>query len=256
MSLDFSSPWLAILVGFGAIALLYASVGHAGATGYLAIMAIAGFAPAVMRPTALILNLVVGAIVTVRFSAARQIDLRRLVPLIVASIPAAALGASMTLPALAYRPLVAVILLVAAARLAGLLQPRSNEQSGDRSIERRLPIIGALMIGAVLGLLAGLTGTGGGVFLTPVLILGGWAAPRRAAGLSGAFILANSAAGVVAAPMALASLPPQLPVALPIVAIGGAVGAELGARRLPTQGIRRLLALVLLVAATKLLLAP
>lgn len=250
MTLDFSSPWHLVIAGFGVVALLYASVGHAGATGYLAIMAIAGIEPTVMRPTALVLNLVVGAIVTTRFVIARHIELRRLAPLIVASIPAAALGASLTLPGALYRPLVAAILLVAAARLAGLLH-----QQNEITHERRLPAIAALAIGALLGLLAGLTGTGGGVFLTPVLILGRWAAPRRAAGLSGAFILVNSAAGVVAASQTLAALPPLLPLALPIVAIGGAVGAELGARRLATQSIRRLLALVLLIAAAKLLLA-
>lgn len=251
MTLDPTAPWLALLVGFGAIALLYASVGHAGATGYLAVMAIAGVAPTVMRPTALILNLVVGAIVTVRFAFARQIELRRLLPLVVASVPAAALGASIALPNLLYRPLVAVILLIASARLAGLLPLRRNNNDS----ERQLPLHSALLIGATLGLLAGLTGTGGGVFLTPVLILGRWANPRRAAGLSGAFILANSAAGIVAASGTLASLPPLLPLAVPIVAIAGAIGAELGARRLPTQAIRRLLALVLLVAAAKLLFA-
>ena len=83
---------------FGLVAALYASVGHAGATGYLAIMALAGIAPQTMRPTALVLNLVVGGIVTLRFAAAKQIALRRLVPLIATSIPAAAFGATVTVP--------------------------------------------------------------------------------------------------------------------------------------------------------------
>lgn len=245
-------PWELLLPIFGLVALLYASVGHAGATGYLAIMALAGVAPLTMRPTALVLNLVVGGIVTLRFAVARQIDLRRLAPLIVTSIPAAAIGATAMLPGALYRPLVAVILIVAAARLAGLLQPRASMSRN----ERPMPIAAALGIGATLGLLAGLTGTGGGVFLTPVLILSGWATPRRAAGLSGAFILLNSAAGILAASSALSTLPRELPLGLAAVAIGGVIGAELGARRLPTEAIRRLLALVLLIAAAKLLLAP
>lgn len=247
---DLSSPWPLITAVFGAVALLYSSVGHAGATGYLAVMAIAGIEPAVMRPTALVLNLVVGSIVTARFATARQIELRRLIPLVATSVPAAALGATVALPGAIYRPLVAAILMVAAARLAGLLAGREGDAH-----ERRLPLAGSLTIGAVLGLFAGLTGTGGGVFLTPVLILGRWASPRRAAGLSGAFILANSAAGIAAASAGLALLPAGAPAALVVVAVGGAIGAELGARRLPTVGIRRLLALVLLIAAAKLLFA-
>ena len=234
------------------LAALYASVGHAGATGYLAIMALAGVSPPTMRPTALVLNLVVGGIVTMRFSAARQIDLRKLVPLVVASIPAAAIGATVVLPGALYRPLVAVILLVAAARLAGLLQPAN----GTAPSERSMSVAAGLGIGAALGLLAGLTGTGGGVFLTPLLILRGWSTPRMAAGLSAAFIVVNSAAGILAAPSTLTALPQALPLGLVAVALGGAIGAELGARRLPTAAIRRLLALVLLIAAAKLLLTP
>ena len=245
-------PWELIVPIFGLVALLYASVAHAGATGYLAIMALAGVAPLTMRPTALVLNLVVGGIVTLRFAAAKQIDMRRLAPLIVTSIPAAAIGATAMLPGALYRPLVAVILVVAAARLAGLLQPRASTSS----TEQPMPIAAALGVGATLGLLAGLTGTGGGVFLTPVLILSGWATPRRAAGLSGAFILLNSAAGIFATSSALGALPRELPLGLAAVAIGGVIGAELGARRLPTEAIRRLLALVLLIAAVKLLLTP
>ena len=116
MTLTAPFPWELLVPAFGLVAALYASVGHAGATGYLAIMALAGVSPPTMRPTALVLNLVVGGIVTMRFSAAKQIDLRRLMPLVVASIPAAAIGATVVLPGALYRPLVAVILLVAADR--------------------------------------------------------------------------------------------------------------------------------------------
>ena len=252
MNPSVSPPWELLVPAFGVVAALYASVGHAGATGYLAIMALAGVAPTTIRPTALVLNLVVGGIVTLRFAAARQIDVRTLAPLIVTSIPAAAIGATVNLPAVLYRPLVAVILLVASARLAGLLQAAN----GAAPVVRPMPIAAALAAGAALGLLAGLTGTGGGVVLTPALILAGWSTTRQAAGLSGAFIVVNSAAGILAAPSALSALPSALPLGLVSVALGGSIGAELGARRLPTESIRRLLALVLLIAAGKILLAP
>ena len=141
------------------------------------------------------------------------------------SIPAAAFGATVTVPTALYRPLVAMVLVAAAVRLFGLRQQRDEALRN----ERPMPIAAALGVGAALGLLAGLTGTGGGVFLTPALILTGWATPRRAAGLSAAFILVNSAAGILAASSALVALPSELPLGLAAVAVGGAIGAELGA---------------------------
>jgi uncharacterized protein len=230
-------------------AVLYSSVGHAGASAYLAAMALVGLTPEVMRPTALVLNLAVASIVIVRFSRAGHLPWRQLIPLVVASIPMAFLGGLVQLPGEVYRPLVGLVLLVAAWRLA-------TTALRDEPERTRVPALGGLAIGATIGLLAGLTGTGGGIFLTPILVLSGWARTREAAGLSGAFILANSAAGLAGVLAGGVSLPAGLPLWLVAVAAGGLAGSWLGAARFGIMGLRRALAIVLVIAAAKLVFFP
>lgn len=237
-----------VAVGFAAMAMLYSSVGHAGASGYLAIMAIAGVEPALMRPTALVLNIAVAAIVIVRFARAGQVDWRALLPFVAASIPLAFIGGAITLPTAAYRPLVGVVLLVAAARF---FIAAARPPTGEGPVT--VPAAPAAAIGGGVGLLSGLTGTGGGIFLTPLLLLFGWASPRRAAGLSAGFILANSAAGLAGNVASVGSVPPTVALWLPVVAIGALVGSGLGAARLSQPALRRALAVVLVVAGLKLI---
>jgi len=238
-----------VAVLFAAVAVLYSSVGHAGASGYLAIMGLAGVEPGLMRPTALVLNILVASIVVVRFARAGQIDWRALLPLLAASVPLAFLGGLIVLPGTIYKPLVGVVLLVAAVRfLATAGRPADDERVV------RVPAVPAMAIGGGIGLVSGLTGTGGGIFLTPLLILFGWAGPRLAAGLSSGFILANSSAGLAGNVASVGMVPAALVVWLPAVAVGGLVGSELGARRLGPPAIRRALALVLVLAALKLIL--
>jgi len=237
-----------VAVLFAAVAVLYSSVGHAGASGYLAIMGLAGVEPGLMRPTALVLNILVASIVVVRFARAGQIDWRALLPLLAASVPLAFLGGLIVLPGTIYKPLVGVVLLVAAVRfLATAGRPADDERVV------RVPAVPAMAIGGGIGLVSGLTGTGGGIFLTPLLILFGWAGPRLAAGLSSGFILANSSAGLAGNVASVGMVPAALVVWLPAVAVGGLVGSELGARRLGPPAIRRALALVLVVAGLKLI---
>lgn len=235
---------------FFAAATLYASVGHAGASAYLAAMAFLGTAPAVMRPTALVLNLFVATIVIVRFARAGHLPWRSLVPLVAGSIPAAFLGGLVDLPGELYRPLVAIVLLAGAWRLATALAP------DDDTRPRGVPVAAGVSAGAVIGLLAGLTGTGGGIFLTPLLVLGGWTATRDAAGLSGAFILANSISGLAGLATGGFTLPAALPLWVAAVIGGGLIGSWLGAVRFSILNLRRALALVLVVAAVKLVFFP
>jgi uncharacterized membrane protein YfcA len=230
-------------------AILYASVGHAGGSAYLAAMALVGVAPATMRPTALALNILVATIVTVRFHLSGHVAWRALVPFVVASIPAAFIGGTLVLPSNLYKPIVGVVLIVAAAQLF-----RSARQAGAaEQPPTQVPVLPALLAGAAIGLLAGLTGTGGGIFLTPLIILAGWAGARVAAGISAAFILANSISGLAGNIAALGSLPAELPFWLGAVAVGGLVGSELGARRFSTTNLRRALSLVLVIAGLKLI---
>lgn len=248
------SPEILLLAGlFLAAAVLYSSVGHAGASAYLAAMALVGIVPDVMRPTALTLNVLVASIVVIRFGRAGFLAPRALLPLVAGSIPMAAVGGSIDLPDVAYRPLVAVVLLVGAWRLATSVQPGMAE--GDRW--PRVPWPAGVAAGATIGLLAGLTGTGGGIFLTPLLVLAGWSGTRHAAGLSGAFILANSISGIGGLLAAgTGTWPAALPLWLAVVGVGGIIGSWLGAARFSILNLRRALAVVLVLAAVKLVFLP
>jgi uncharacterized membrane protein YfcA len=230
-------------------ALLYSSVGHGGASGYLAAMALFGLAPAVMRPTALVLNLVVAAIATVQFARAGHFSWRLFWPFAVGSVPLAFVGGTLTLPTHAYKQLLGIVLLVAAYRL--FLSPKT----GAAAVPRRMPIPLAILIGCAIGLLSGLTGVGGGIFLSPLLLVGRWAPPKPTAAVSAAFIWVNSASGLLGQLASVHSLPAVAAVWAVAAATGGAVGAGFGSRRLAGLTLRRLLAVVLVVAGLKMLLA-
>ena len=244
-----AEPWL--LAGlFLVAAVLYGSVGHAGASAYLASMALVGVSPEVMKPTALVLNILVAAIVTARFARAGFVKPMALLPFVAGSIPAAFVGGALTLPGDLYRPLVGAVLLVAAARF-GWTAAQAREE-----VPPRAPWPAAVVSGAAIGLLAGLTGTGGGIFLTPLLLAAGWAGMRLAAGTSAAFILANSISGLAGNVASVGALPGALPVWLAAVAVGGVIGSELGSRRVSAPLLRRALAVVLLIAGLKLIFLP
>lgn len=235
---------------FLAAAILYGMVGHAGASAYLAAMGLLGVAPATMRPTALVLNILVASIVTLRFARAGFVRPRAALPFLMGSVPAAFVGGAIVLAPAVYRPLVGAVLLVAAARFgvtAGATHPE---------FPPRAPWPAAVVAGAAIGLLAGLTGTGGGIFLTPLLIAAGWAGTRYAAGTSAIFILGNSISGLAGNFGAVGAVPAAIPLWLGAVAVGGLIGSELGSRRLQAPWLRRGLALVLVVAGLKLILLP
>lgn len=235
---------------FLAAAVLYGMVGHAGASAYLAAMGLVGLAPEVMKPTALTLNILVAGIVTYRFARAGFVRPTSALPFLIGSVPAAFIGGAITLPGEIYRPLVGAVLLFAAVRFGLTAARPADERPTDA------PLALAIVSGAVIGLLAGLTGTGGGIFLTPLLIAAGWAGTRFAAGTSVIFILANSVAGLAGNIGAVGNIPSAIPLWLLAVAVGGAIGSELGSRRLPAPWVRRALAAVLVVAGLKLLFLP
>lgn len=241
---------LLLAVLFFAAALLYSSVGHAGASAYLAAMALVGVAPETMRPTALVLNLFVATIVIIRFARAGHLPWRNLVPLAAGSIPAAFLGGSIHLPGDIYRPLVGIVLVAGAVRLA------TATAAADEEGRPGVPIVPGVVAGATIGLLAGLTGTGGGIFLTPLLVLAAWTGTRDAAGVSGAFILVNSLAGIAGLLTGGVSLPPAIPLWVASVAAGGLIGSRVGAARFSILNLRRALAVVLVLAAAKLVFLP
>jgi uncharacterized membrane protein YfcA len=230
-----------------AAALLYSSVGHAGASGYLAVMALFAVAPAVMRPTALVLNILVSIIATTKFYRAGRFSWSLFWPFAVTSIPAAFIGGHITLATHTYKTLVGTVLLYAAVRM--FLTARSQQ---DRA--HAPPLVVPLICGAAIGLLSGLTGVGGGIFLTPLLLLMGWAETRQAAGVSAPFILVNSIAGLMGQIAIVANVPGIIALWALAAGMGGFVGAEYGSRRLATPIMRRLLSAVLVVAGVKMIL--
>lgn len=238
---------------FFAVAVLYSSVGHAGASGYIAAMALLGFAPEQMRPTALALNLLVGGIGLFRFWRGGHVRWRNVLPFVLASAPAAFFAAQVKLPAESYSLLLGLVLLVAAA---GVFRSASRAERDDlESVGRRVPWLPGLLIGAAIGVLSGLTGTGGAIFLTPLLLFARWMPTREASGTSVAFVWINSLTGLAGLLHASGTLPQALPMWLFAVALGAVLGTQLGLRWMPVKALRHALGVVLVIAALKLLFA-
>lgn len=236
---------LLIIVAIFLVAVMYSSVGHGGASGYLAVMALLAVAPEVTRPTALTLNLFVASIATVQYYRAGHFSWRLFIPFAIASIPMAYLGGTIQLPTNVYKIVLGVVLILAAARLAWRFE-------GDDD-EKEPPIWLAFIIGAVLGLLSGLVGVGGGIFLTPLLLILHWAGAKKAAGVSALFIFVNSAAGLAGAWPKMPQPPGEVYFWIAAAVVGGIIGSTLGSRRFDSLMLRRVLALVLVFAGGKLI---
>lgn len=238
--------WLPILLAV--IAFLYASVGHGGASGYLAAMSLLGFTTEVMRPTALVLNLFVSAIAFIQFARAGHFQWRVFWPFAVTSVPFAWLGGRIELDPTLYKQILGVCLLAAVARLFGLF--------GTGKLETRFPpVLLAMTIGGALGLLSGMIGIGGGVLLSPLLLICGWSTVKESAAVSAAFIFVNSVAGIVA--LGSTAVVMTMDHALWIIAafVGGLLGAYIGAKHYSALRLKQVLGAVLLLASVKLLFA-
>jgi uncharacterized membrane protein YfcA len=235
---------------FFIVAILYSSVGHAGASGYLAAMALLSIAPEVMRPTALVLNIVVAAFTTWRFREARHFNGKALAPFLAGSVPCAFIGGMLMLPAMTYQAAVGAVLLVSAAYLVW----RAFSHISTRGeIPVVAPVVPAILIGAAIGLLSGLTGTGGGIFLSPLILLLGWAGPKATAGISAPFIMINSMAGLMGGSLVAHDLPEALPLLAGSALLGALIGTWLGIRKLSTRALLITLAVVMALAAIKLI---
>lgn len=235
---------LALCLMAGAV--LFTSVGHGGASAYIALMALFGLNAAVIRPTALVLNILVTSFSSVRYLKAGLFDWRTLWPVLLGAIPFAFLGGSLTLPGHFYKPLVGFVLLVSGLRL---LMPDMIRKLPDG---RLIPIYLGIPLGALIGFLAGLTGTGGGIFLSPVLIFSGWADVRKASGITTVFILCNSIAGLAGNPSSLLAVGHQTFLFAAAVLVGAVIGTQFGITSFAKATILKALGLVLLIAAAKL----
>jgi uncharacterized protein len=234
-----------LLAAFG-----YAAVGHGGASAYLAAMALAGVAPAQMRPVALLLNILVASLATYKFYRAGHFRWRLFWPFAAVSIPFAYAGGAISLPGQAYKVLVGLVLLYAAWQLW-----QSGRTGEEMRTTREPPLAAAMAIGAAMGLLAGLTGVGGGIFLSPLLLMLGWAGTKQTSAVAAPFILVNSLAGLAALFVAgTAALPSYVWILAAAVLVGGWLGAEYGSRRFANPLVRRMLAVVLALAGAKMVL--
>ena len=241
-------PTLTLLVLIFLVALVYASVGHGGASGYLATMSLLAYAPAAMASSALLLNLLVAGTACLTFWRAGHGSWQWLWPFLIGSVPGALLGGWLPVSSPTYGWLLAVALLIAAVRLCLPSIPRAEALARPRRFI-------AVCIGVGIGLISGMVGVGGGIFLSPLMMLLRWADPKQTAAASAGFIVVNSAAGLAGRFMAgrfLTGPPAWLVVA---AFAGGAVGSRLGASHFSGLWLRRLLAAVLVVASGKVAVA-
>ena len=236
----------ALLIGLIAlVAFAYALVGHGGASGYIALLTLAGLSAVVVRPSALALNVCVSAIAFVQYRRAGHVRRDLFAPFAVPAVPAAWLGAQVEVEPLVYKRLLALCLLVAVLRLLGAF-------GTGEGAHRPVPLAAALVIGAALGFISGVIGIGGGILLSPLLLLFHWADARTTAATSALFILVNSLAGLAGLVGEGAAFDPRMIGWVAVAVGGGLLGSWLGARRVPEPRLRQVLGVVLLFAAVKL----
>jgi len=228
--------------------ILYTSVGHAGASAYIAIMTLFDLPAIVIKPTALTLNIFVSSYTSFRYIRNNFFHRTLFTYLILGSLPAAFIGGQITLPSHIYKPIIGVLLLFSGVRF--LLLALQVEKP-PRAINKGL----AVVIGICVGLLSGITGTGGGIFLSPLIIWLGWVSVKQASGTVAAFIFVNSIAGLLGNFQSTKSLPSELPILLVAVLLGAFIGTRFGISKLSSSGIKRALGLVLLIAGAKFIFA-
>ncbi|QYH41180.1 sulfite exporter TauE/SafE family protein [Algoriphagus sp. NBT04N3] len=229
-------------------AFLYASVGHGGASSYLMILALLGFAPEEIRPTALILNMMVSMVAYLNYRKAGVFPMQLFLSLILFSIPAAYLGGTILLDATVYKKVLGFLLIFPVLKFGGVFPISKDEQ-----VQRKWWM--APVLGILIGFVSGMIGIGGGIILTPIILMLGWAGVKETAALSALFIFLNSVAGFVGAATYEITVSQELWVLIPLTVFGGALGAYLGAKRFSVKVLKYMLAAVLLFASVKLILS-
>ncbi|CAN2186358.1 COG0730 Predicted permeases [Candidatus Nanopelagicaceae bacterium] len=239
---EFTNLVIALCLLLGAV--LYTSVGHAGSSAYIAVMTLFNLQSTVIKPTALTLNIAVSAYASWRYIGNKFFDKKLFLFLSLGAIPAAFIGGHINLASEIYKPVVGVLLIISGLRFIFLAATR------DREIKAvNYPL--AITMGIAIGFLSGITGTGGGIFLSPLIIWLGWNHVKQASGTVAAFIFINSVAGLLGNYRSTSELPDTLPLFLGAVIIGALIGTRLGISRFSSIGVKRALGLVLIIAGLK-----
>jgi len=238
-----------LFIAFLITAMVYAAVGQAGASGYIAIMGLVGFGPLAMKTTALSLNLLVAAIGTVLFLIVGRLSWRDVWPFAILGFPFSMLGGALQLPEGVYFPLVGLVLILSAFQMARAAFSGKRTE-GEAPVTP--PFTAALATGAVIGFISGTTGTGGGVFLAPIILTMHWGTARQTAATTAVYNLMNSFAALIGAYAAWDYIPARLPVWLVAVAVGGSIGSYIGSRYLSDRRLRMILSVLLLMSGIKL----
>jgi uncharacterized membrane protein YfcA len=228
------------------VSFLYSSVGHGGASGYLAIMALFSFGTAEMRQTALLLNILVSLVAFIQFYSAGYFNFRIFLPLAATSVPAAFAGGLITIDTGIYNKVLGILLLFSVFKLSGIT-PHKQTQSRESSI------VISLLIGIAIGFVSGLIGIGGGIILSPILLMLNWADMKETAAVSSLFILVNSVAGLAGTLVDGGTISSNLIWPVIFAIAGGVAGSYLGSRKLNNSFLKKILAIVLLIASVKLL---
>ena len=227
------------------VAFLYSSVGHGVASGYLALMALFSFAPETMKPTALLLNLFVAAISFYYYYRGGFFNKKLFLSFAVASIPMAFLGGTVQLETFVYKKTLAILLVFAILKML-------NVFGKEKSFTREVKIWQGLIVGGAIGFFSGLIGIGGGIILTPIILLLHWGKMKEAAAVSALFIWVNSAAGLIGQLSSGVRLEKESFLLVAIALIGGTLGGYIGSKKINNTNLRYILAFVLVLASFKL----